>query len=456
MKKEWISLMTGAVLLQSAYAQTTEVATAQASPASGEPAAEEAAGVVPRLSPEVLEVMRLAESGASDDTVLAYIKNVRSHFELSAETILYLKDLGLAPELITTMLDQDREFGASANDHTTATRAVPTADSASADPSAPDGNSEANASTYASNPPVEVNYFYNQLSPYGSWASVEGVGWCWQPHCSVLSHGWRPYCHGGHWVYTDCGWYWQSDYSWGWAPFHYGRWHHHERCGWVWCPDREWAPAWVTWRVTGDHCGWAPLPPNSSCAIGSGWRHKGIYYKDGCDFGLRPDHFTFVEMNHFSSREVAKHQLTPTKVQTIFPRTVVRNGTMNPTDRVFVNQGVPVEQVAAVTHTEIHKLAIRNVPAGTGQMNVSRAPHSTEPAVLRHELRPPPQSLNVVAQRVDEQHQIVLHTPVTPNGIQYRGQPQQAKGSTMPTGTRHPPQTEAPRNPQRPPGTRSF
>ena len=94
-----------------------------------------------------------------------------------------------------------------------------------------------------------MSYFYNNLSPYGTWVSLEGYGWCWQPRAVVISHGWRPYCDGGHWVYTDAGWFWQSDYSWGWAPFHYGRWYQHPRCGWVWTPDRVWGPAWVTWRV---------------------------------------------------------------------------------------------------------------------------------------------------------------------------------------------------------------
>src|SRR5437899_3110195 len=90
-----------------------------------------------------------------------------------------------------------------------------------------------------------------------------GVGWCWQPRVVLINHGWRPYCDGGHWLNSDCGWYWQSDYSWGWAPFHYGRWQLHNRCGWVWVPDTAWAPSWVVWRTAGDFCGWAPVPPHA-------------------------------------------------------------------------------------------------------------------------------------------------------------------------------------------------
>src|SRR5437763_1893906 len=77
---------------------------------------------------------------------------------------------------------------------------------------------------FGGNPPPEVNYFYSDLAPYGSWLQVDGMGWCWQPRCVVVNRAWQPYCDYGHWAYTDCGWYWQSSYSWGWAPFHYGRW----------------------------------------------------------------------------------------------------------------------------------------------------------------------------------------------------------------------------------------
>ena len=62
---------------------------------------------------------------------------------------------------------------------------------------------------------------------------MAGYGPCWQPTVVVVNPGWQPYCNGGHWVYTDCGWYWLSGYSWGWAPFHYGRWFRHSHYGLV-------------------------------------------------------------------------------------------------------------------------------------------------------------------------------------------------------------------------------
>src|SRR5262249_26081691 len=136
---------------------------------------------------------------------------------------------------------------------------------------------EAPAPTYVGNAPADVSYFYNDLSPYGSWIVLDGVGWCWQPRVVVINHGWRPYFDGGYWAYSDCGWYWASTYSWGWAPFHYGRWYLHPGCGWVWTPARVWGPAWVTWRTVGDHCGWAPLPPHADFDAHVGYIYNGVH-----------------------------------------------------------------------------------------------------------------------------------------------------------------------------------
>ena len=90
-----------------------------------------------------------------------------------------------------------------------------------------------------------MNYFYDTLAPYGGWVNFQGYGWCWRPTIVVYNTGWQPYCDNGHWVYTDCGWYWVSGYSWGWATFHYGRWFHNQRYGWCWRPDTTWSPSWV-------------------------------------------------------------------------------------------------------------------------------------------------------------------------------------------------------------------
>jgi hypothetical protein len=358
------------------------------------------------FSAAVAEVTRLAASGVSDEVVLAFVKRSTSRFGLSDKAIVYLKDLGLSQEVIAAMLERDSQLPLDA---------LPPSPAAEPTPAADTGGSSAEpvAAPYDTNPPADVSYFYTQLSPYGTWASVEGVGWCWQPHCCAYSNGWRPYCHGGHWVYADCGWYWQSDYSWGWAPFHYGRWQHHERCGWVWCPDRQWGPAWVTWRVSGDHCGWAPLPPNSIYVIGSGWRHRGIYYRDGCDFDLKPHHFTFVATKDFTSHEIGRQKLPDAEARNIYSGTTIINGQMSTDNHTLLNHGVPVERVAAVTHTDIRKVSIRDVPAGSGGMNGGQRNGVNGSAVYRRELQAPVQTPTMAAQKLDNNHTTVLHQSVT-------------------------------------------
>ena len=111
---------------------------------------------------------------------------------------------------------------------------------------------------------VGITVFHEQLAPYGSWVTVGGFGTCWRPaHVAV---GWQPYLHG-EWIYTDDGWTWASFDPWGPYPWHYGTWTWAGDYGWVWIPGTVWAPAWVTWYVSGDYCGWAPVPPSLSVGI---------------------------------------------------------------------------------------------------------------------------------------------------------------------------------------------
>ena len=179
------------------------------------PPPQSAAAVPSDLSPAATEVVKLSESGVGEDVILAYIQNSQAAFNLSANQLLYLRDLGLSSQMITAMLNRDASLKTQPQPAQTPPR--PPVPEPAPQPQAPPPD-------YVSTPPpVEVNYFYNDLSPYGSWVVLEGYGWCWQPRAVVIRHGWRPYCDGGHWIFSDCGWYWHSDYSWGWAPFHYGR-----------------------------------------------------------------------------------------------------------------------------------------------------------------------------------------------------------------------------------------
>jgi len=110
---------------------------------------------------------------------------------------------------------------------------------------------------------VSFDTFHGALAPYGEWVVVGGYGRVWRPHVAA---GWRPYYYG-RWEWTNEGWLWVSDEPWGWAAYHYGRWNHDPYYGWVWVPGYQWAPAWVSWRYSGDVVGWAPLAPGVSVYV---------------------------------------------------------------------------------------------------------------------------------------------------------------------------------------------
>ncbi|MDR3680046.1 MAG: hypothetical protein P4L41_08780 [Flavipsychrobacter sp.] len=107
---------------------------------------------------------------------------------------------------------------------------------------------------------VSISYqnFYDELSPYGQWISDSQYGYVWVPD---VDNDFRPYYTAGHWVMTEYGNTWVSDYIWGWACFHYGRWTYNDYYCWVWVPGTEWGPGWVAWRWGNGYCGWAPLYP---------------------------------------------------------------------------------------------------------------------------------------------------------------------------------------------------
>ena len=266
------------------------------------------------LSKGVQEVVKLLQSGVSETVVLLFIEKSTESFELDAPDIVYLNDIGVQPTVLAAMLNHDGSdpdilhdaLGTNnvtvatappapieTNVSTAVTQAAPQVEVSSNYVAAPqvqyggtpsvavnDPNAQPQQQVVVQQQPVVVtqpavtySYFYNSLSPYGSWVYVTDYGWCWQPTIAVTHSGWRPYAHGGRWLYSDVGWYWHSDYSWGWAPFHYGRWYCSPRIGWVWTPDYTWGPSWVTWRRTGDYCGWAPLPPRCYPRSGGGFSY---------------------------------------------------------------------------------------------------------------------------------------------------------------------------------------
>jgi len=62
-----------------------------------------------RLSPWTSEVVKLAESGIGTDVILTFIENSGT-FNLGADQVVYLNDLGLSGEIVNAMLRHDREL----------------------------------------------------------------------------------------------------------------------------------------------------------------------------------------------------------------------------------------------------------------------------------------------------------------------------------------------------------
>ena len=403
----------------------------------------QSAAVPSDISPGASEAIRLAESGVGDEVVTAYIQNSQAAFNLSADHVLYLKDLGLSPAVITAMLSHDNSLRTQTQPYPPSTQPPPP------QPEVPPQPEAAPPPVYVSTPPPEVNYFYNDLSPYGVWVDLAGIGWCWQPRAVVINRGWRPYCEGGHWINSDCGWFWQSDYSWGWAPFHYGRWQMHERCGWVWTPDRVWGPAWVTWRTSDDHCGWAPLPPRAVFDARLGWRFNGVSVGVNFDFGLRPDHFTFVALHDFTDRDLGHRRLAGTEVRNVYNRTTVINN-YSVHNTTIINRGIPVERVAAATHTQIRTVIVRDAPKDSRAGGRTPAFDRSGTTVYRHEPTAPARATAVVAQKVDDRHPVIQHPSIARAPLQDQRSISGGSRGSSPALPSTRTQTEAPRSSQRP------
>ncbi len=308
------------------------------------------------LTPAASEVVKLVNSGVGQDVMLSYVRNSTSTFNLGADEIVYLKDIGVPGEVLTSMIQHDEELRGQP-----ATVASPTTPPlASAPPPAPvvepEPQVQAPVETPLTPPAAEPAYstFYSSLAPYGTWINVAGYGLCWQPTVVVANPGWSPYWDCGHWLYTDLGWYWYSDYSWGWAPFHYGRWFRHAHFGWCWAPDTVWGPSWVSWRYNDAYCGWAPLGPGVYFSVGVGLSFGHHWWHDWD----RPWNHHFVAWGDFRDHDLHHHGVGRHEVTQIFNRTVVENR-VSVYNHVTINQGIARDRVMAATHTEVRPIAVR-------------------------------------------------------------------------------------------------
>jgi hypothetical protein len=312
--------------------------------------------------------------------ITAFVTSSPSPFNLGVEEIIYLNDIGVPGLVVNAMMQRDQALkGLSANASSSPPAPEPGAPAAyepqPAEPPAPppmppEGPPPADYPTgdYLPPPPEDTGYstFYDSLAPYGTWVDVAGYGPCWQPTVVIANPTWRPYCNAGRWVYTDCGWYWLSGYSWGWAPFHYGRWFQHHQLGWCWAPDRVWGPSWVCWRSGGSYCGWAPLPPGAWYRPGAGLTYRGQSVRGAFGFGLSAKTFTFVGVSHLRDSHLNRHALPLAQAAQVY-HTTTASGTIVGHNNQVINSGIPAGRVAAATGKEVHPTAIHELNAAAGQ-----------------------------------------------------------------------------------------
>lgn len=344
---------------QNVGAQTSPAAAADTSVAPVTPVAPPP-NIVPG-SPYA-EVVRLTQAGVDQSIITTYVQNSTSLFNLDSDKIIYLTNLGAPNTLVTAMMQRDQQL----QQQFAATQAAEQAQQATPPETTPvtpapeTTPSNTTDVTPAPEPaPVTVDYFYTSLAPYGTWVVVNGYGRCWRPTVCVYNSNWQPYCDNGHWVYTDCGWYWASTYAWG-ATFHYGRWFRDASFGWCWYPDTVWAPSWVTWRYSNNYCGWAPLPPHTTYRTGVGIVYNGGNVSVGFSFGLGANCFTFVPTQYFCSSHPRNYCVAPAQVTQVYNNTtIINNYSLN--NRTIVNHGIAVENIAAASHAPIRPVPVHQV-----------------------------------------------------------------------------------------------
>jgi hypothetical protein len=183
---------------------------------------------------------------------------------------------------------------------------------------------------------VDIDYFYDELDPYGQWVWHPRFGYVWLP--VTVSPYWRPYTVG-RWVYTgEYGWYWDSYEPFAWAVYHYGRWGYDPDYGWFWVPGDVWAPAWVQWRYSDAYVGWAPIGPG----------RRGYAY--GAPVSYEPpiaEAWVFVQPRYMTSRAIAHFALP---IGALGPAFFSATTVYRPEFRrgVVYNYGIPRDRVVKI------------------------------------------------------------------------------------------------------------
>ena len=388
------------------------------------------------------DVVKLAQAHQSDDVILAYVRNAGAAFNLTADEIIYLSNAGVSSPVIAALQAKGPATPPPINPAPAPAPITPIAPTPVSAPGAPPpGVGLPPAASEA--PEVTFDYFHRRLQADGTWLELPGYGNVWRPNAAVFNPDWRPYYDRGHWVYTENGWFWESEDPWGEIAFHYGRWHRSPALGWVWVPGYDWAPSWVSWRHSEGYLGWAPLPPEARFEAGVGLSFNGRVGVE-LDFGLSDAHYNFIGYDHFWERDYHRYYVPRERVVILYRGSHLAN-TYRIENHRFINEGYGRERIALVTHHDVivvrpvirdpiivrhvektvvvvnvgnnHRPAEHNAPAGHGPEAAKPAPTVGAPAA--HVATPTPAPHGVTAGAADGTPKVTpaAATPTTPTPV---------------------------------------
>lgn len=217
---------------------------------------------------------------------------------------------------------------------------------------------------------VSFQSFYDVLSPMGEWIQItkedidedlsNGEGqsfssladdellFIWKPSAD---DNWKPFVNGK-WEYTDHGWLWVSSDKWGNSTYNYGRWWNSPKYGWVWLPGYTWAPGWVTWKVTNDHIGWAPLSPKAKWKSETGITDKNYKYKNS------DNDWVFVSDNNFAE-EISRSNVVSTEQNSTLVKSASDIIDIRVEDDKILNKGPDVNEMEKRTGKKFTRKNIR-------------------------------------------------------------------------------------------------
>lgn len=218
---------------------------------------------------------------------------------------------------------------------------------------------------------VSFSFFYSHLSSHGAWQVSADYGRVWQPY--AYHAGWNPY-YDGHWVYSDLGWAWASDYEWGAIPYHYGTWVLDPYYGWVWVPGYTWAPSWVVFRTGPDYIGWAPVSPGFSVGVSFG------------SYAPAPSSFVFVSAHNFLAPRIRSCYVPQSRTTVIVNNTRIVNNLVVE-NNVVVNRGPDRRFVERASGRSVREVPIERVSRAMPGTRVSRSELRVDPQQAKRGLR---------------------------------------------------------------------